>query len=450
MTPKLAWLGDDFTGSAAVMEVLAFAGLRTVLFSDIPSEALAARFATAQAVGLATTARTHGPDWMRAHLPAPLAWLDATGAEILHYKVCSTFDSSPTSGNIGTALALCLAQRPSDAVPLVTAAPQMRRYQSFGHLFAGTFDGVFRLDRHPVMSRHPVTPMTEADLLRHLAEQTDLPSRLVDLEALWSDDPQAALDAALASGARILSFDNMEPRSEAAVGRLVWENRERLRVAVGSQGLEYALVRHWQETGALPPPPAPESAGRVDRIAAVSGSVSPSTAQQLDWSAAHGFELITFDTVAVLGSPEALEAEIDRCARAALSAAERGASPLVTSAEGPDDPRVAAFRTALSGSATDIETANARIGQALGRVLDRVLRQSGLRRAVISGGDTSGHGMRALGLEALEALAPTIPGAALCTGHGGGAHDGLQIALKGGQMGSEDFFGWIRDGGGPR
>ena len=198
MTPKLAWLGDDFTGSAAVMEVLAFAGLKTVLFSDIPSEALAARFADADAVGIATTARTHGPDWMRAHLPAPLAWLDATGAEILHYKVCSTFDSSPTSGNIGAAIALCLAQRPADAVPLVTAAPQMRRYQSFGHLFAGTFEGVFRLDRHPVMSRHPVTPMTESDLLRHLAGQTDLPARLIDLEALWSDDPQTALETALA------------------------------------------------------------------------------------------------------------------------------------------------------------------------------------------------------------------------------------------------------------
>ena len=103
MTPKLAWLGDDFTGSAAVMEVLAFAGLRTVLFSDIPSEALAARFATAQAVGIATTSRGHGPDWMRAHLPAPLAWLDATGAEILHYKVCSTFDSAPHVGSIGRA-----------------------------------------------------------------------------------------------------------------------------------------------------------------------------------------------------------------------------------------------------------------------------------------------------------------------------------------------------------
>lgn len=450
MTPKLAWLGDDFTGSAAVMEVLAFAGLRTVLFSGVPSEALAARFADVDAVGIATTARTESPDGMRASLPAPLAWLDATGAPILHYKICSTFDSAPHSGNIGTAIELCLAQRASDGVPLVTAAPQMRRYQAFGHLFAGTFEGVFRLDRHPVMSRHPVTPMTESDLLCHLAAQTDLPSALLDLETLWSGGAQAALDRALDEGARILSCDDMEPLSEAAVGKLIWDNRARLRVAVGSQGLEYALVRHWQQTGALPPAPVVQSAGKVAQIAAVSGSVSPSTARQLAWSAGHGFAVIPFDTVAVLGDPAALETEIERCATAASEAARTGASPLVTSAEGPDDPRVAAFRAALSNSSVAPETANARIGQALGRVLDIVLRQTGLRRAVLSGGDTSGHGMRALGLEALQALAPTIPGAALCQGFGGGAHDGLQIALKGGQMGSKDFFGWIRDGGGPR
>ena len=79
-----------------------------------------------------------------------------------------------------------------------------------------------------------------------------------------------------------------------------------------------------------------------------------------------------------------------------------------------------------------------------------MLRGSGIRRAVISGGDTSGHAMRQLGLTALTALAPTIPGAALCRAHGDGPHDGLEIALKGGQMGSTDYFGWIRDGGGPR
>lgn len=97
-----------------------------------------------------------------------------------------------------------------------------------------------------------------------------------------------------------------------------------------------------------------------------------------------------------------------------------------------------------------MEEANKAIGMGLGRVLDGILQGCDIRRAVISGGDTSGHGMRALGLEALQALAPTIPGASLCVGYGGDRHDGLQIALKGGQMGSMDFFGWIREGGGPR
>ena len=232
ISPRIAWYGDDFTGSAAVMEVLAFAGLRSVLFSDIPDAALLERFGDVEAVGLASTARTHGPDWMRENMPEGLSWLTGLRPELLHYKVCSTFDSSPTSGNIGTAIETALALRPAAAVPLVTAAPQMRRYQGFGHLYAGTFDGVYRLDRHPVMSRHPVTPMQEADLLRHLAEQTDLPSALIDLEQLWADGGQAALEAALEQGARILSMDSMEPVSEAAVGRLIWENRDRLALVV--------------------------------------------------------------------------------------------------------------------------------------------------------------------------------------------------------------------------
>lgn len=455
--PRLAWYGDDFTGSAAVMEVLAFAGLRAVLFSDIPEPAaldrFLARFGALDAVGLASTARTHGPDWMRAHLPPALRWLEGLRPELLHYKVCSTFDSAPDSGSIGCAIETALTVRPAQAVPMVTAAPQMRRYQCFGHLFAGTFDGVFRLDRHPVMARHPVTPMQEADLLRHLAQQTDLPGALIDLEQLWSGAGQEALERALDQGARVLSLDSTDPASEAAVGRLIWENRDRLGLAVGSQGVEYALVRHWQATGALPLAPPVPSAGAVDQIAVVSGSVSPSTAQQIAWSAAHGFEAIALEASAVL-DPDTAGAEIARAAQAALAAQARGASPLVTSARGPDDPAVARYRARLSETTLSAEAANARIGAALGQVLDQVLRQGGLRRAVISGGDTSGHGMRALGLGALTALAPTIPGAALCTGHSTtatpGAHDGLQLALKGGQMGSEDFFGWVRAGGGAR
>ncbi|MFD2815600.1 four-carbon acid sugar kinase family protein [Paracoccus aerius] len=247
--PWVTWLGDDFTGSAAVMEVLHFAGLPSVLFTDIPSPELAARFADCRGVGIATTARSHDPAWMVQNLPALFGWLDRLRAPILHYKICSTFDSSPVSGSIGAAIELGLQVRSAKAVPLLTAAPQMRRYQAFGHLFAGTLDGVFRLDRHPVMSRHPVTPMLEADLLRHLAAQTDLPSALIDLEGLA--DPRALQDA-LASGAGILSIDSMDPVSETAAGRLLWENRADLGFVAGSQGVEYALVRHWQDSGMIP------------------------------------------------------------------------------------------------------------------------------------------------------------------------------------------------------
>jgi len=97
----------------------------------------------------------------------------------------------------------------------------------------------------------------------------------------------------------------------------------------------------------------------------------------------------------------------------------------------------------------DETIANARIGESLGRILSRLLRETGLKRAIISGGDTSGHASRQLGLYAFTALAPTIPGAALLEAHSDDPGlAGLQLALKGGQMGSADYFGWIKRGGG--
>lgn len=447
MAPLISWFGDDFTGAAAVMEVLAFAGLETVLFADTPDEALLARFKGAQAVGIASTARTEGPEWMEAHLPQAFAFLQKLGAPLLHYKVCSTFDSAPEVGSIGKAAEIGLRVTQAQAAAMLTAAPQMRRYQAFGHLYAGGFDGVHRLDRHPVMSRHPVTPMDESDLLRHIARQTDLPSALIDLEALWSGF-DAPLQAHLQAGARLISVDAMEASSEQAAGRLIWENRAMMPFVIGSQGVEFALVRHWQAEGDIPAAPAPRSAGKVDQIAVVSGSVSPSTAQQIAWAEANGFAVIRLDAVQVIG--DGADAATEAATKAALAEVAAGRSPLVCSATGPDDPAVADVRAAVAVSGAGMEAANKQIGIALGQVLDGILKGSAIRRAVISGGDTSGHGMRVLGLKALQALAPTIPGASLCVGYGDGPHDGLQIALKGGQMGSMDFFGWIRDGGGPR
>ncbi|MDB5660172.1 MAG: hypothetical protein JWS10_2787 [Cypionkella sp.] len=443
----LTWYGDDFTGSAAVMEALTFAGLPSILFFDTPTPEQLARFPGVRGLGIASTARSHGPEWMAQNMPVPLAFLAALNAPFLHYKICSTLDSARHVGNIGAAIDLALQARPSAGIPVLTAAPRMRRYQAFGHLFAGTPQGVFRLDRHPVMAQHPVTPMAESDVLRHLATLSALPSALLDLEALAdSETAQAALNAALKSS-RLLSFDAMTAETDAAAGRLIWQNRDNLRLLVGSQGIEYALIEHWQREGLLPSASATASAGKVAQIVAVSGSVSPTTAAQIEWSAANGFGLVRLNAATLLSDPTGGEAE---ATASALTIIAQGQSPLILTAAGPSDPAVAAFRAALSHTEITVEAANQRIGESLGRVLDATLKTSNIRRAVISGGDTSGHGARQLGLFALSALAPTIPGAALFTAHGDGVHDGLQLALKGGQMGSADYFGWIRQGGGPR
>lgn len=447
----IAWYGDDFTGSAAVMEVLQFAGLQAVLFLDTPTPERLARFPGLRGIGIASTARAQSPAWMQAEMPAPLAYLAGLKAPLLHWKICSTLDSAPHVGSIGKGTELALQACGAGVASVVVAAPQMRRYQAFGHLFAGTPEGVFRLDRHPVMARHPVTPMDESDVARHLSHQTNLRPTLVDLESLC--DPataQARLDQALSAGAELVLCDMMDAGSEAAVGRLLWQNRNRMPVSVGSQGVEYALIRHWQAAGLLPPAQPPGSAGAVDRIVAVSGSVSPITAGQIGWSLAHGFAGIRLDARAACGSAADLALAEAEAVAAGLAAIDQGQSPLIHTAAGPDDPAVAALRDAVATSGVAMEAVNERIGATLGRVLEAILRQSGLRRAVISGGDTSGHGTAQLGLFALSALAPTIPGAALFRAHGDGIHDGLELALKGGQMGSEDYFGWIRAGGGAR
>lgn len=448
--PLVAWYGDDFTGSAAVMEVLTFAGLPSVLFFDLPTPAQLARFEGLRGIGIASTARAEGPDWMDANLPEVFAALRGLDAPISHFKMCSTLDSAPEVGSIGRAIDLAAQAFGNEWIPVLVAAPPMRRYQVFGNLFASGPGGVIRLDRHPVMARHPVTPMDEADVARHISRQTDRSFGLIGLEDLATPtSAEAALRRQLGEGAELFSLDCVDDATLAACGRLIWEARGAHQFVVGSQGIEYALVRHWQEAALLSEHAPPAGIGRADRIAVVSGSVSPVTASQIEWSFENGFEGIGFDARSVVDATSLARAE-EAAVAAALAAIAAGSDPLIYTARGPDDPAVPALRAALDRSGLTSDEANVRIGCALGRILDKVILNAGLRRAVISGGDTSGHASRQLGIHALTALAPTIPGAAIFRAHGESAHDGLELALKGGQMGSPDYFGWVRDGGGSR
>jgi uncharacterized protein YgbK (DUF1537 family) len=439
--PLIAFYGDDFTGASASMEATAFAGLDTVLFLSPPTLERLRTFANARVIGIAGVARAQTPQWMDDNLPAIFDLLGATGAPIVHYKVCSTFDSAPHTGSIGRAIEVG-SRRFDGWTPMIVADPGMGRYQACGNLFAAVGGAVYRLDRHPVMSRHPVTPMDEADLGRHLARQTDRKIGLVDFIAMKHGMADTQLGDELAAGAQIVSIDVLDQETLIEAGRLVWEHVDNARpiYGVGSQGFEAALVAYWRNAGLVSPPESQFRAKQVDRIAVVSGSVSAVTAAQIAYAKEHGFSTIALDAARAV-DPSAWIREIGRAADAALIELGFGKDVLVYSAAGPDDPTVTSLKVALASSGASPDSVNERVGSGLGTILDRVLLKSKLSRVVISGGDTSGRAASMLGIDALTAIAPLAPGSPLCRAHAELSHrDGLEIALKGGQVGTPDFF----------
>jgi uncharacterized protein YgbK (DUF1537 family) len=444
--PLLTFYGDDFTGSSAVMEVTAFAGLPTVLFLNPPTPGQLAQFAGHRVIGIAGIARSQSPAWMDRNLPPVFELLRSLGAPIAHYKVCSTFDSAPHVGSIGRAIDVGTPILGGAWAPVVVGDPGMGRYQAFGYLFA-VADGVgYPIDEHPVMSRHPITPMDDANLGRHLAKQTSRPIGLIDFVTMKRRQSDHGLASVLGVGTEIVFLDVLDHETFAEAGRLIWENRGERLFGIGSQGFEAALVAYWRSAGLIPAEPEVFRASPVPRIACVSGSVSPTTAAQIAFAVEHGFAPIPIDAARAI-DPPAWERECERAVDRALAALGDGRDPLVYSAAGPDDPAVQALRTAVATAGVPPEAVNDRIGAGLGRILEGVLRESRLTRAVISGGDSSSHAASVLGVYALTAVAPIAPGSPLCRAHSSDpALAGLEIALKGGQVGRPDFFCAVKRG----
>ena len=443
---RLAFYGDDFTGATDAMESLAMAGLRTVLFLSPPEPGdLAGRFAGVECAGVAGSSRSMTTAEMDAELWPVLRSLWALGAPLLHYKVCSTFDSAPDLGSIGHVVRFAREQlTPGATVPVLAGVPALRRFTVFGHHFAAAADGVHRLDRHPTMSRHPSTPMGEADLRLHLGRQGVASAALMDLLDLDGTPADVAkrLAARLAGSPEVLLFDVLDEQRLRTAGGLLWEAASRTpQFVVGSSGLGYALTAHWRQSGQIGSAPGtPGSVAPVTPLLVLSGSASPVTARQIDWAEEHDFACLRAPAEA-LASPDTAAATETRLASEALARLGRGQSVVIYTAAGPDDQSLAATRARLPGG---IGTARL-LGGALGRLGRTLVQHAGLRRLVIAGGDTSSHAARELGLNALETLAPLSPGAPLCRGYSDDpAVDGLEIALKGGQMGGPDYFGLAR------
>lgn len=455
---RLAFYGDDFTGSTDALEVLAFAGLQTALLLKPPTPELLASFPPLDAVGVAGDSRAMTPVEMDEQLPPVFEALARCGAPIVHYKVCSTFDSAPGIGSIGHTMVIAQKIFRNRFIPVVGSTPALQRYCLFGHLFArsGTDGRMYRLDRHPIMRVHPVTPADDSDLQANLQRQGALSVARLEFPALESGlvSALAALVDILSAQPQAVLIDSASDRQQTTVGGLLdgLAQQEAPLFIVGPSGVEYALTQWWRERGELGDShPAYEAFDKVGKVLAISGSASTLSMQQIDAALAAGFCGVAVDAVALLDdirwhdAAEVLVADV-------LSLLSAGRSVILHTARGPDDPRIEQTLEALRARGWSTERARHEggrlLGQRLGAITRSVLQQHPLRRLLLSGGDTSSQVTQALGPDGLVVAARLTRGAPLCrfVAPGQSWLDGVEVALKGGQMGDANFFETARVG----
>ena len=149
----LAYYGDDFTGSTDALEFITRAGAKTMLFTETPTQEQLKSFPHLDAYGVAGKTRALPPDEMEKILLSAFEQMKANGAKHIHYKVCSTFDSSPNIGSIGKAIDCGATVFENKNIPVLGGMPALGRFCVFGNLFAkmgtGAEGKIYRLDRHP-------------------------------------------------------------------------------------------------------------------------------------------------------------------------------------------------------------------------------------------------------------------------------------------------------------
>ncbi|WKZ94587.1 four-carbon acid sugar kinase family protein (plasmid) [Chimaeribacter arupi] len=446
---RLAFYGDDFTGSSDALEVLAAAGLKCAMFLTPPSAGLLSTLGTFDAIGIAGDSRAMSPDEMDNTLPEVFSALKALAPQVVHYKVCSTFDSSPETGNIGHVIGMASAIFGKSAVPVVAGNPALGRYCIFGNLFAlsKTDHAVHRIDRHPVMKSHPITPMHEADLALHIGKQKSLKFGRVTINQLDDDTGLKPALEKMAENDDAILFDGATPAHLTAVGNILTTFAEQSSplFVVGSSGVEYGLIQHWQQSGQIDHSPAPDtSLTPVEQLLVISGSASPFSYLQIKKAIEHGFVEIGVEARALISENEKQQAAQDIIDKA-IELLQGGENVVIHTAKGSDDARIADMITFMVSQGASPEAAKTQGGKALsielGLITQKILERHPLKRIVVSGGDTSSQVTKILAPDALVIQSAISPGAPLCKALSEKPFlSGLEIALKGGQMGDETYF----------
>jgi uncharacterized protein YgbK (DUF1537 family) len=417
----LGAIADDFTGATDLANTLVRGGMRCVQTIGVPEGALDAE---ADAVVVALKSRTVPVADAVAQSLRALRWLQAQGAAQIYFKYCSTFDSTP-QGNIGQvadALLDALHGKGKGFTIACPAFPTNQRTVFKGHLFVGDV-----LLSDSGMRNHPLTPMTDANLVRVLQAQTQRKVGLVAHEVVAQGPVsiKARFDALRADGIGIAVLDAISDADLMQIGIALAD----LKLVTAGSGIAMGLPQNWVASGALAANASVQSLPAVHgRTAVVSGSCSLATNAQVRHFREQGGPALQIDPLEVAAGDDAVARALAWCA----AQAPEHALLVYATAE------PAAVQRAQA------ELGVARAGELVERALARIavgLVERGVRRLVVAGGETSGAVVQALGVTQLAIGAQIDPGvpwtAARSPACGG---DWLHLALKSGNFGATDFF----------
>jgi 3-dehydrotetronate 4-kinase len=410
----LGCIADDFTGATDLANNLVRNGMRTVQTIGVPREALAE---DVDAMVVALKSRTIAAGEAVAQSLAALAWLKRAGCRQFYFKYCSTFDSTP-QGNIGPvaeALLDALGARIAIACP---AFPTNARTIYMGNLFVGELPLSESGMRH-----HPLTPMSDANLMRVLQAQSRGKVGLVAWTAVAEGEQaiRARLASLEAEGVRLAVVDAINDADLHAIAAACAEHP----LITAGSGVAIGLPQNFRRAGLLPPR---ANAAELPRTSGPAAVISGSCSQATNGQVAHWIESGRF---AIRIDPFEAARGTDIAAQALRQAASLlGSGPVLFYATAaPHEVQAVQAQLGVAAAGAMLEQVMARIAQGLV--------EAGVTRLVVAGGETAGAVVQALGVSVLKIGAQIDPGVPWTATQG--AHP-ILLALKSGNFGSRDFF----------
>ncbi|MGJ7491002.1 3-oxo-tetronate kinase [Variovorax sp. ZT4R33] len=411
---QLGCIADDFTGATDLANNLVRAGMRVVQTIGVPSSPLAA---DVDAVVVALKSRTVAPAEAIAQSLDALKWLQTQGAQQIYFKYCSTFDST-AAGNIGPVTEALMDALGSDFTIATPAFPDNKRTVFKGYLFVGDV-----LLNESGMQNHPLTPMTDANLVRVLQAQTTRKVGLIDhtVVARGADAVRERIAELRAAGVAMAVVDAVSNDDLLRLGPAL----AAMPLVTAGSGVAIGLPANFgiapsSQASALP------AAGGLRAV--VSGSCSIATNRQVA-------DFIETGRPAMAIDPLRIADGVDVAAEALA-----WAKPLLA------DGAVLVYSTAETSAVKSVqgrlgvEEAGAMVERTIAAIA-RGLVALGVRQLVVAGGETSGACVQALGVTQMQ-IGPQIdPGVPWCHALAEAADGaGVHLTLKSGNFGADDFF----------